>query len=135
MHHNNISTAMKRCLAWPSHRAGSAGHAPGRDQIIIERISADRLGLLVGHGVFDRVLYQERPERFEYRLTRKGVDLWPVMQHRMEEFRTSPRWGEWQRRNHEVVAYAQELLRRVGLGDKLRSRPYQLSIGELHQRQ
>jgi putative ABC transport system ATP-binding protein len=32
--------------------------------------------------------------------------------------------------NHEVVAYAQELLRRVGLGDKLRQRPYQLSIGE-----
>ncbi|HEY4865461.1 MAG TPA: ABC transporter ATP-binding protein [Candidatus Dormibacteraeota bacterium] len=32
-------------------------------------------------------------------------------------------------RNHEVVAYAQELLRRVGLGDKLRQRPYQLSIG------
>jgi putative ABC transport system ATP-binding protein len=34
------------------------------------------------------------------------------------------------RRNHEVVAYAQELLRRVGLADKLRQRPYQLSIGE-----
>jgi len=34
------------------------------------------------------------------------------------------------RRNHDVVAYAQELLRRVGLGDKLRQRPYQLSIGE-----
>ena len=34
------------------------------------------------------------------------------------------------KRNHEVVAYAQELLRRVGLGDKLRQRPYQLSIGE-----
>jgi putative ABC transport system ATP-binding protein len=33
-------------------------------------------------------------------------------------------------RNHEVVTYAQELLRRVGLGDKLRHRPYQLSIGE-----
>src|SRR5207245_1248616 len=33
-------------------------------------------------------------------------------------------------RNHEVVAYAQELLRRVGLGDKLRQRPYQLSIRE-----
>jgi putative ABC transport system ATP-binding protein len=32
--------------------------------------------------------------------------------------------------NHDVVAYAQELLRRVGLGDKLRQRPYQLSIGE-----
>ena len=34
------------------------------------------------------------------------------------------------KRNHEVAAYAQELLRRVGLGDKLRKRPYQLSIGE-----
>jgi putative ABC transport system ATP-binding protein len=34
------------------------------------------------------------------------------------------------KRNHEVVAYAQELLRRVGLGEKLRQRPYQLSIGE-----
>jgi putative ABC transport system ATP-binding protein len=34
------------------------------------------------------------------------------------------------KRNHEAVAYAQELLRRIGLGDKLRQRPYQLSIGE-----
>jgi len=33
------------------------------------------------------------------------------------------------KRNHEAVAYAQELLRRIGLGDKLRQRPYQLSIG------
>lgn len=34
------------------------------------------------------------------------------------------------KRNHEAAAYAQELLRRVGLGDKLQKRPYQLSIGE-----
>jgi putative ABC transport system ATP-binding protein len=34
------------------------------------------------------------------------------------------------KRNHEAAAYAQELLRRVGLGDKLHKRPYQLSIGE-----
>jgi putative ABC transport system ATP-binding protein len=34
------------------------------------------------------------------------------------------------KRDHDVVACAQELLRRVGLGDKLRQRPYQLSIGE-----
>ena len=41
------------------------------------------------------------------------VDLWPVMQHRMDEFRDSPRWGEWQRRNHEVVA---RVLAEVGQG-------------------
>lgn len=34
------------------------------------------------------------------------------------------------RRDHQTAAYAQELLRRVGLGEKLRNRPYQLSIGE-----
>jgi putative ABC transport system ATP-binding protein len=34
------------------------------------------------------------------------------------------------RRNHETAAYAQQLLRQVGLGDKLLKRPYQLSIGE-----
>jgi putative ABC transport system ATP-binding protein len=34
------------------------------------------------------------------------------------------------KRNHDVASYAQELLRRVGLGDKLQKRPYQLSIGE-----
>ena len=34
------------------------------------------------------------------------------------------------RRNHETAAYAQELLHRVGLSDKLLKRPYQLSIGE-----
>ncbi|TMC26461.1 MAG: ABC transporter ATP-binding protein [Chloroflexi bacterium] len=34
------------------------------------------------------------------------------------------------KRNHDTAAYAQELLRRVGLGDKLQKRPYQLSIGE-----
>ena len=29
--------------------------------------------------MLERRLYQERPERFEYRLTEKGIDLWPVL--------------------------------------------------------
>ncbi len=40
---------------------------------------ADRLRKLVAHGVFDRVQYQDRPARFEYRLTEKGRDLYPVI--------------------------------------------------------
>jgi DNA-binding HxlR family transcriptional regulator len=39
----------------------------------------DRLSRLVEEGILERRLYQDRPERYEYRLTRKGVDLWPVM--------------------------------------------------------
>src|ERR1700730_15243084 len=38
-----------------------------------------RLGRLVEEGVFKRVPYQEHPVRYEYRLTEKGIDLWPVI--------------------------------------------------------
>ena len=41
-------------------------------------ILTDRLSRLVEAGILERRLYQERPERHEYRLTDKGRDLWPV---------------------------------------------------------
>jgi DNA-binding HxlR family transcriptional regulator len=40
---------------------------------------SDRLALLVDEGVFARALYNEHPERYEYVLTRKGLDLYPVL--------------------------------------------------------
>ena len=40
---------------------------------------ADRLAKLVRHGVLRRVRYQDRPPRFEYRLTETGLDLYPVV--------------------------------------------------------
>jgi len=40
---------------------------------------SDRLRRLVHAGVLDRVPYQDRPRRFEYRLTEKGRDLYPVI--------------------------------------------------------
>ncbi len=46
---------------------------------IARNILSDRLVTLVQHGVVDRVKYQEHPERFEYRLTDKGRDLFPVV--------------------------------------------------------
>jgi DNA-binding HxlR family transcriptional regulator len=38
-----------------------------------------RLERLVDAGILDRVPYQERPVRHEYRLTEKGTELWPVL--------------------------------------------------------
>ena len=40
-----------------------------------------RLNLLVGHGILERIAYQDPGERSrtEYRLTRKGRDLYPVI--------------------------------------------------------
>ncbi len=43
---------------------------------ISRNILADRLDHLVERGVLDRVPYQERPVRNDYRLTDKGRDLW-----------------------------------------------------------
>lgn len=41
-------------------------------------ILASRLSRLVEHGILDRTPYQSRPVRHEYRLTDKGLDLYPV---------------------------------------------------------
>jgi DNA-binding HxlR family transcriptional regulator len=38
-------------------------------------VLADRLNRLVDEGILERVRYSERPERFEYHLTRKGREL------------------------------------------------------------
>ncbi|MDB5400799.1 MAG: putative HTH-type transcriptional regulator [Rhodopila sp.] len=46
---------------------------------ITRHILADRLRKLVDAGVLEKVPYGERPVRHEYRLTQKGLDLYPVM--------------------------------------------------------
>jgi DNA-binding HxlR family transcriptional regulator len=48
---------------------------------------ADRLRKLVAAGILDRVRYQERPPRYEYRLTDKGRDLYPIVV-------SLTRWGD-----------------------------------------
>jgi DNA-binding HxlR family transcriptional regulator len=50
-----------------------------RDLGIARNILASRLGRLVEHGVLERRAYQARPPRYEYVLTDKGRDLWPVV--------------------------------------------------------
>ena len=46
-----------------------------------------RLARLVDNGVLSKVPYSEHPPRFEYRLTDKGRDLWPVLT-------TMRQWGD-----------------------------------------
>ncbi len=48
---------------------------------------SERLNKLVEHGVLVKVPYHERPLRHEYRLTRKGLALYPVLM-------TLARWGD-----------------------------------------
>jgi DNA-binding HxlR family transcriptional regulator len=46
---------------------------------IARNVLQGRLERLVDNGILERVRYQERPARFEYKLTEKGLDLWPVV--------------------------------------------------------
>ena len=46
---------------------------------ITRHILADRLRKLVAAGVLEKVPYQQRPTRWEYRLTARGLALHPVL--------------------------------------------------------
>jgi len=51
-----------------------------------------RMKKLEKEGVVQRRAYQQRPTRYEYRLTEKGIDLWPIL----VAFKDwSARWGRW----------------------------------------
>jgi DNA-binding HxlR family transcriptional regulator len=56
---------------------------------IPRNVLTERLNRLVDEGIMERVAYQDRPLRHEYRLTDKGVGLYPVIVSLLE-------WGnEW----------------------------------------
>jgi DNA-binding HxlR family transcriptional regulator len=54
---------------------------------IARNLLTDRLNRLVEHGILEKVPYQERPVRHEYRLTARGLDLSPALVAFM-------RWGD-----------------------------------------
>ncbi|MEM9652528.1 MAG: helix-turn-helix domain-containing protein [Actinomycetota bacterium] len=76
---------------------------------IAKNLLSDRLSRLVTHGLLERVPYQERPVRYDYRLTQKGADLSPALIALM-------RWGDrWYADNgaptvlvHETCGHALE---------------------------
>lgn len=58
-----------------------------RDLGIARNILSDRLGKLVDQSILEKRRYSERPARFEYRLTAKGRDLYPIVVTLMQ-------WGD-----------------------------------------
>ncbi len=54
---------------------------------ISRNILQQRLTKLVAAGVLERAPYSDRPVRYDYRLTDKGRDLWPVLT-------TMRQWGD-----------------------------------------
>lgn len=54
---------------------------------VARNVLTQRLDRLIEHGILERRQYQDRPVRHEYRLTEKGLDLYPVLISLME-------WGD-----------------------------------------
>ena len=46
---------------------------------VARNVLSNRLQRLVGEGILERRAYSERPRRYEYFLTEKGLDLWPTL--------------------------------------------------------
>lgn len=46
---------------------------------VTRHVLAERLARLVDDGIFVKHAYQDRPPRFEYRLSEKGRDLYPIL--------------------------------------------------------
>ena len=61
---------------------------PIQESLGISRaVLTQRLERLVAEAMVTKVAYEERPPRFEYRLTQKGREFWPVLAAMW-------RWGE-----------------------------------------
>src|SRR5947208_17096798 len=60
---------------------------------IARNILTNRLERLVREGILERRLYRERPQRFEYRLTPKGLDLYEVI---LALKKWGDRWTTWE---------------------------------------
>ena len=74
---------------------------------IARNVLQTRLTRLHEQGVLEKRLYQEHPPRYEYRLTEKGLDLWPTIVALMQ-------WGDRYARPPEgppVLARAPRLRR------------------------
>jgi DNA-binding HxlR family transcriptional regulator len=76
---------------------------------------SERLNKLIDQGVLTKVQYSEKPPRSEYRLTRKGLALYPVLM-------TLGRWGdEWMDRGEgaPVEFFHQRCNRKIEADDDL----------------
>jgi DNA-binding HxlR family transcriptional regulator len=87
---------------------------------VARNVLSTRLALLVDEGILEKRAYQERPPRYEYFLTEKGLDLWPVMISMLH-------WGD---RHLAEPAGPPMLIRHKGCGGIVDDRGYCGECGE-----
>ena len=78
---------------------------------VARNVLQSRLERLVEEGILERRPYQERPQRFEYRLSEKGIDLWPVLVALMK-------WGD----KYSAPNGPPVIMRHIGCGGEIDDR-------------
>lgn len=90
-----------------------------RDLGVARNVLSARLDRLVGEDVLMKVPYSERPLRYEYRLTDKGLDLWPAIVELLQ-------WGD----RYAAPNGPPVLIRHKGCGGELGERRVCTRCGE-----
>jgi DNA-binding HxlR family transcriptional regulator len=86
---------------------------------VARNVLSARLERLVAEEILEKVPYSERPLRHEYRLTDKGLDLWPVIVELL-------RWGD----RHAAPHGPPIVIRHKGCGGELGERRICARCGE-----
>jgi hypothetical protein len=103
-------------------------------KVTLARRDKTRLERLVASGILRRAPYQKRPPRYEYQLTEKVIDLWPVRAlwsrprgegctghagpgRRGVRLRRTPAQRGWGTDGRLTPAQAAELIDRILFGD------------------
>ena len=87
---------------------------------VARNVLSARLAWLVDEDILEKRAYQERPPRYEYFLTEKGLDLWPVMMSLLD-------WGD---RHLADSVGPPMLVRHKGCGGLIDGRGYCERCGE-----
>ena len=95
---------------------------------IARNILTERLSWLVDQGVLEKRAYEERPPRYEYRLTEKGRGLFPVLVALMT---WGQRWSPPEGVAVELVDRASELALEPILADARTGKPLDLGTTRL----
>ena len=113
---------------------------------ITRHLLAERLKKLVRFGVLRRIPYQDAPKRYEYILTQKGLDLYPVIMsivrwgnlHMVDSRGTStasrgsiPSWSVRNAASHYRRGMCM-FIQAPALGELLRDTPRRIRVAQKH---
>lgn len=99
---------------------------------VTRHLLTDRLKLLVAEEIFKKVPYQTQPTRYEYKLTEKGFELYPVLMSLIKwgnKWTTDEQGIPLEHINRETGKLIQPLLIDENTGKAIDARDVELKIG------